>query len=57
MGNEEFDITGGPEVAYTSAAEMSDETDIRYEDASDEDENQWCGPGGDLVGSDAMSCE
>ena len=57
MGNEEFDITGGPEVAYPGAAEMSDETDIRYEDASDEDEDQWCGPGGDLVGSDAMSCE
>jgi hypothetical protein len=33
VGYEEFDVAGGPEVAYSGAAKVSNEADVGYEDA------------------------
>jgi hypothetical protein len=39
VGYEEFDVAGGPEVAYSGAAKVPNEADVRYEDAGDDDED------------------
>lgn len=55
VGDEELDVARGPQVAYPCAAEVADQGDVGDEDGGDEDEDEGRGPGGDVVGADAVS--
>ena len=52
MWYEELDVSGSPEVAEACTAQVAHKTDVRDEDAGQDDENEGRGPGRNLVGSD-----
>jgi hypothetical protein len=54
--DEEFDVARGPKVADACAAEMAYQTNIRHDEAGYENEDKRCGPGRNLVRSDATIC-
>lgn len=56
MWDEEFDVAQAPKVAYARAAQVSNQGDIRNKNANYNNENQGCGPGRDLIRSDAVGC-
>lgn len=49
---EKLDPSSCPKVPESCTAEMADQTDVWDEDAGEDDEDKWGGPGGNLVGSD-----
>lgn len=54
MRDEKLDVARCPEVADACAAQVADEADVGDEEAGYEDEDERCGPGGDLVGADTV---